>query len=147
MTHTYNEHGDIIGSYEHKKGQRLLFVHQTAYQRCILDLFGRLCLLDATYKTTKFAIPLIFLVVKTNVGYQVVASFAIQDETTAAITEALEIIKSWCPDWNPNVFFLDNCEEEIQALEFTFKGKLFRFVLDYILLFYYTILLSGMSTI
>ena len=72
-----------------KKGPRLLFVHQTAYQRRLLHLFGRLCLLDATCKTTKFAIPLFFLVVKTNIGYQIVVSFAIQDETNAGITEAL----------------------------------------------------------
>ena len=45
------------------------------------------------YKTTKYSLPLFFVVVKTNVDYQVVSSFVVQDETRAAITEALRIIK------------------------------------------------------
>jgi len=34
----------------------------------------------------------IFVVVKINVDYQIVGSFATQDETTRTITEALEIL-------------------------------------------------------
>ena len=36
-----------------------------------------------------------FLATKTNVDYQVVGSFAVQDETTDAISEAISILKSW----------------------------------------------------
>ena len=43
---------------------------------------NRITLLDATYKTTKYSIPLFFVAVKTNVKYMVVGSFAIQEETT-----------------------------------------------------------------
>ena len=54
----------------------LLFVHQTAWQRRLLQRYGNdVCLLDATYKTTKYALPLFFVAVKTNVDYQIVASF------------------------------------------------------------------------
>ena len=53
-----------------------LFVHQEEWQRKLLLKFGSdLVLLDATYKTTKYAIPLFFLCVNTNVGYKVVAEF------------------------------------------------------------------------
>jgi hypothetical protein len=63
----------------------LLFVHQTAWQRRLLAKYGNdLCLLDATYKTTRFAVPLFFLVVKTNVDYQVVGSFVTQGESKVA---------------------------------------------------------------
>ena len=54
-------------------------------------------LLDAAYKTTKYAVPLFFVAVKTNVDDQVVGSFAIQDETTDATAEALYMLKSWNP--------------------------------------------------
>lgn len=52
----------------------MLFVHQTAQQStCILlARYGcELTCLDATYKTMQYALPLFFLVVKTNVDYQV----------------------------------------------------------------------------
>jgi len=93
-------------------------------QQRILKKYGNfVCLLDATYKTTKYAIPLFFVATKTNVDYQSIGSFATQDETTASITEALDILKGWNKNWNSKVFLVDNCEEEIQALESLF-GKI-----------------------
>ena len=84
---------------------------------------NHICLLDATYKTTKYAIPLFFVVVKTNSDYQVVASFAVLDETTAAITEALGILKNWNPSLSLKSFMVDNYEEEITSIETVFPGK------------------------
>ena len=46
-------------------------------------------MMDATYKTTKYNIPLFFLTVRTNVGYTVVAEFIVQEETAAYIKEHL----------------------------------------------------------
>ncbi|KXJ14505.1 hypothetical protein AC249_AIPGENE21615 [Exaiptasia diaphana] len=52
---------------------QLLYVHQEKWQRDLLLKYGgEICLLDATYKTTKYAVPLFFLCVKTNSGYAVV---------------------------------------------------------------------------
>ena len=54
-------------------------------------------MLDATYKTTRYNLPLFFVVVKTNVDYQIVGSFVVQSETTDAIFEvfeALSVLKS-----------------------------------------------------
>ena len=52
--------------------QKFLFVHQTTWQRRLLSKYGNdICSLDATYKTTWYALPLFFLAVKTNVYYQV----------------------------------------------------------------------------
>ena len=39
-------------------------------------------LLDATYKTTRYGLPLFFLPVKTNVEYQVVGAFVCEGEST-----------------------------------------------------------------
>ena len=53
--------------------EQLLYVHQEKWQRELLLKYGsEICLLDATYKTTKYAVPLFFLCVKTNSGYAVV---------------------------------------------------------------------------
>ena len=72
--------------------EELLFAHQTAWQKHLMNLYGNeISLLDATYKTMRYELPLFFLVVKTNVNYMVVGSFIIQRETTASIQEALEI--------------------------------------------------------
>lgn len=107
------------------KNERFLFVHQTGHQKRILERYGNsICFLDATYKTTKYAVPLFFLVVKTNVDYQVVASFSVQDETKKAITEGLSILKSWNPSWYPKCFMIDNSEEERRSIETIFPSKL-----------------------
>ena len=72
----------------------LLFVHQTRDQRRLLERYGNeLSMLDATYKTTRYSLPLFFLVVKTNVDYQIVGSFVIQSETADTIYEALSFFK------------------------------------------------------
>lgn len=97
--------------------RKLLSVHQPAWQKRLLSLYGNdICLLDATYKTTRYALPLLFLAVKTNVDYQVVGSFMTEDETVCSIKEALEVLGRWNPDWSPSLFMTDNCSQEIQAI-------------------------------
>lgn len=104
--------------------QRMIFVHQAQWQRRLLAKYGNdICLLDATYKTTRYALPLFFLAVRTNVDYQIVGSFVIQDECTDTIKEALAIFKNWNKVWSPKFFMTDCCDEEINALEETFDGK------------------------
>ena len=101
----------------------LLFIYMSSGQKHLLQRYGsELCMLDATYKTTKYSLPLFFVAVKTNVGYSVVAAFVVQHETTYAITEALELIKSWNPQWSPRWWITDYCEAEINAIESVFQG-------------------------
>lgn len=107
----------------------LMFVYQTAWMKRLLKRYGEMILLDATYKTTRYALPLFFVVVKTNIGYQVVAAFVIEGESTAMITSALEIIKKWNPDLNPTHVMLDCCKEEFNAVEAVFPGKILRTLL------------------
>ena len=52
-----------------------------------------LLLLDATYQTTKHSLPFYFMVVQTNVNYQVAAVIVCQEETTEMITKALSQIQ------------------------------------------------------
>ena len=106
------------------KDSRFLFVHQTENQQRLTKLYGNnICLLGATYKTIKYVIPIFFVVLKTNVDYQVVASFALQNDTTSANKEALLILRSWNPLWQPKCFMVDNCEEKINSIGYVFPSK------------------------
>ena len=106
------------------QNHNLLFCYQSKEQRCLLSRYGNMCLLDATYRTTRYALPLFFLCVKTNVGYQVVGVFVIQQEDINSIKEALDILRGWNPEWMPKNFMVDFADEEIQAIEATFPGKI-----------------------
>ena len=104
--------------------QSLLFVYQAKWQTDLLRRYGEeIVLLDATYKTTRYVLPLFFLVVKTNVDYQIVCAFVTENETKRAIMEGLQIIKSWNPGFNPRNCMTDYCNEEIDALEQVFQGE------------------------
>ena len=95
---------------------QFLFIHQHHKQIRLLQRYGEMVLLDATYKTSKYSMPLFFLVVRTNVGYKPVAEFVCESETTKSIAEALDILKTWNPQWTPKYFMTDYSEQEIQAL-------------------------------
>ncbi len=75
--------------------KNFLFAHQETWQQRLLRRYGdELVLMDATYKTTEYAIPLFFVCVHTNIGYKVVAEFMCQTEEKESICEALAILKS-----------------------------------------------------
>ena len=110
--------------------KRLLFVYQTTFQKGLLQKYGNsICLLDATYKTTKYVVLLFFVAVKTNVDYQVVEFLGIQYEMTDAIAEVLSRLKSWNPRWQPRCFMIDYCDEEISAIRQNFPCKYVNVVL------------------
>ena len=51
---------------------KMLFVYHIAEMKEMFHRYvNELVLLDATYKTTKYTLPLFFLVAKTNVNFQV----------------------------------------------------------------------------
>ena len=64
--------------------------------QALLRRYGsELVLLDATYKTTKYALPLFFLCVHTNAGYKVVSELMYENEDAGSMAEALSVIKGW----------------------------------------------------
>ena len=104
--------------------ESFMFVYQSNHMARLLQRYGNeMCLLDATYKTTRYALPLFFLVAKTNADYQVVAAFLIEGETRENITAALKKTKEWNPDFNSLYAMVDCCTEEINALETLYPGK------------------------
>ena len=107
--------------------QKFLMVYQSAWMSALMVRYGNdIVMLDATYKTSRFSLPLFFLAVKTNVDHQVVAAFITEQETTVAITEALSIIRDSNPSWSPSVFMTDLDEKEINAIEQLFPGNNYR---------------------
>ena len=68
----------------------------------------------------RYALPLFFVVVKTNIDYQVVAAFVVESETERAISEALQVIQEWNPDFQPRVFMTDYDTSEIGAIKRVF---------------------------
>ena len=121
----YRPKGQDGNNGKDSSGQKFLFVHQEVWQQRLLKRYGsELVLLDATYKTTKYALPLFFLCVHTNVGYKVVAEFICENEDAESIAEALQIIKGWNTEWNPSYFMVDYSTAEINAIEKEFPTTL-----------------------
>ena len=105
-------------------GEQLLLVYQNEWQRKLLLRYGNhLSLMDATYKTMRYAVPLYQIVVKTNVGYSTVATFVVQKEDVASLTQALQVLCEWNPTWRPFAFMVDGDEKEEAAINALFPGK------------------------
>ena len=59
----------VLTNTEDSQSHSLLFIHQEPWQRQLIKKYGNtISLLDVTYKTTKYELPLFFLSVETNVG-------------------------------------------------------------------------------
>ena len=107
-----------------RKQQSLLWVHQEPWQQQLMLKYGNIIsLMDATYKTTRYDLPLFFISVRTNTGYCIVAEFIVQSESAESIKEAIAVLKEWNPEWCPNYFMTDFSEAEIQALESSFPSS------------------------
>ena len=89
---------EVLGSNK-PCSQSFLYVHQASWQNRLLECYGNtMCLLYATYKTTKYDLALFFICVRTNVGYIVVAEFVTQQDAEH-ISEALRQLHSWNSTW------------------------------------------------
>ena len=63
--------------------------------------------------TTTYTLALFFVTVN---GYSVVSEFVVQSETKDSIFEALKMISTWNPTWNPEFFMTDYSESETGAI-------------------------------
>ncbi|KAL3187165.1 hypothetical protein MRX96_025895 [Rhipicephalus microplus] len=102
----------------------LLFCFQTKFMRSMLKKYGgSVVCLDATHKTSDYALPLFLLVVKTPSGYTPAGVFIIQFETAHCIAEALDVFKQWCDNWSPQYWMVDYSKAEISAIKQVFPGS------------------------
>jgi len=89
----------------------------------MMHLYGRhMCLIDATYRTNIYEMPLFFLCVLTNCGYVNVATFLLSDEQKDSVAAGLTQIAEWNAEWQPQCFVSDFSEAQIAALENVFPG-------------------------
>ena len=91
---------------------------------------NHMILLDATYRNIKYALPLLLVVVQTNVNFQVCCVIVLQEESTEMITKALKIFKEWSPMVSPKNAFVDFDKREITSLEIVF-GRVKVFLCDF----------------
>ena len=104
--------------------QSFLLVFQTAWQRYLLKRYGNeMVFLDATYRTTRYAVPLFFLCCHTNAGYMVVAVMVMEKEDSSSLAEALSKLKEMNSGWSPKGFMIDASEIEMSAISNIFPGS------------------------
>ena len=73
---------------------KMMFLYQSNEMQSLYRRYApSLLLLDATYRTTKHSLPFYFMVVQTNVNYQIAAVIVCQEESTEMITKALSQIQ------------------------------------------------------
>ena len=102
---------------------KMIFIYQSTEMQQMFHRYGnQLILLDATYKTAKYALPLFFLVVKTKVHFQVCRVIVLQEESVDMITRALSVVKMWNPEVIPKYAFVDFDEREISSLEIVYPS-------------------------
>lgn len=108
-----------------------LLVYQSDWQRRLLKKYGgEMVFLDATYRTTRYALPLFFVCVYTNCGYFIVASIITESETSASLSEAFDKLKEMNEDFRPTAFMIDASEIEMNAIRTSFPGY-FMLLLQY----------------
>ena len=71
----------------------------------------------------RYALPLFFLCVRSNVGYVVVAVFIPENKDMESIAEVLRIIKEQNQLWSPKNMMVDFSLAEIGAIEECFPSK------------------------
>ncbi|KAL3193831.1 hypothetical protein MRX96_000119 [Rhipicephalus microplus] len=99
----------------------LLFCFQTKFIRSMLKKYGgSVVSLDATHKTSDYALLLFLLVVKTPSGYTPAGVFIIQFKTAHCIAEALDVFKQWCDNYSPQYWMVDYSKAEISAIKQVF---------------------------
>jgi len=100
-----------------------VFIHQSLWQRRMLARYGSIVtVLDATYNTTAYGLPLFVVSVPTNCGYVTAAVFLASDEKASTIEEGLRIISQWCPEWQTKAVMSDFSAAQIAAVEAVFPG-------------------------
>ncbi|XP_077528080.1 uncharacterized protein LOC144139664 [Haemaphysalis longicornis] len=104
--------------------ETLLFCFQSKFMNTMLLKYGSAVVcLDATHKTSDYALPLFLLVVKTPSGYAAAGTFIVQFETSFCIAEALNIFKQWGNNFSPQYWMVDYSNAEISAIRQVFVNS------------------------
>ena len=89
-------------------------------------------MIDAMYNTSSYKLALFLLMVKTNVGYSVVAEFFVDREEEVAISAALQVVKDGMEangfSWDARWWMCDKNWSEFNAITSIFPGTLGKFL-------------------
>jgi len=112
-----------LGVDDETNGSGVCFIYMSHWQQRILQLYGsEMCLIDCTYNTTIYGLPLLTVCVPTNVGFVTVATALLADETQETLSNALTKLAAWNPSWKPLFFMTDFSEAQIGAIEAVFPS-------------------------
>lgn len=77
------------------------------------------------YLTTRYTLPLFFLCVYTNSGYNIVilATIIIDNENVDSLLEAFDRLKDVNSGFSPTAFMIDMSELKVNATKMSFPGK------------------------
>ena len=102
---------------------KMMFIYQSTETQQMFHRYGnQLIVLDTTYKTTKYALPLFFLVVKTKVNFQVCRVIVLQEKSVDMIARTLSAVKMWNPEVAPKYAVVDFDEREISSWEIVYPN-------------------------
>jgi MULE transposase domain len=91
-----------------------LMVTRTCYHRYGNTIVG----MDATYRTTKYGLPMFVMTVIDNHGHgQPIAMFFVQEENGDSIAEVLHLFKEVNPLFQPSYFMIDKSDMEMNGIK------------------------------
>ena len=102
-----------------KLTQTLLWVHQQQWQRELLTRYGNhISLIDATYRTMKYELPLFFVCACTHqCGIQCCSTVHRAISKYGMYFRGIECPKEWNSNWNPPFFFCDFSDAEFSEVQ------------------------------
>lgn len=113
-----------LGALKEEKIDQLQSFHLglcTPWQREMLEKHGRTACLDSTFGVNDLAFPLFTVLVIDGHWHGIpVAWDLMSGQTTDDIVLMLTNLKSRCPGWQPEVFIVDDCRAEINAIQQVF---------------------------
>jgi hypothetical protein len=93
----------------------------TPWQKEMLTTYGRTSCLDSTFGSNDKAFPLFTVLVIDGHWHGIpVAWDLMSGQTTGDIVLMLRKLKEHCPAWRPEVFIVDDCNQEINAIKQVF---------------------------
>lgn len=106
---------------------RIVFCCQSPDQRRLLQRYGRQAVLLEISREANTPFPMYGVLVPTNVDYQLVYLFIVQQRNVQCIRDGFRKIASWNPDWKPKFLSVDHVKnaswKHLAAIEEFYPGN------------------------
>jgi hypothetical protein len=109
-----------------------LILFMTPNQQRMLERFGEIVGVDATYKVVMWGLPFFIVCVVNAQGVAYPAAyFFVSAETKVGIAEVLVHMKHITPKWNPGAFIVDKSDAEIGAIQMVYGQRMHIILCDF----------------